>query len=484
MAKSNSNQAMWVAMGTMFAYAFTLVSSMILSRYFDKADYGTYRQVMYVYHTLLFIFTLGLPKAFSYFLPRMPMEQGRDLVRKITMMFLCMGLVFSLILYAGAEPIASVIKNESLVPLLRMFSPVPLLLLPTLGVESIYASYRKTKFTAFYHVSRSFFMLACVCVPVIFYKTDVGVAIQGFVISSVCCFLLAIYMQERLFVGLENVACDISYGDVFRYSLPLMTASLWGTLIKSTDQFFISRYCGTEVFAEYSNGFIELPFIGMVVGACSTVLFPLISRLDNEKADPREVIFPIWINVFKKTSMILYPLLCICWVFADDVMTLMYGAKYANCGIYFQICQIANVFTVIAFGPILLATGQTKVYSRTLMYNFVLVVCLEFCIVMLCPSPVFIAIASTACHILRCLFQMYYVARYMRVRLIDLFPKIFMAKILVPSLILLFCLQLIVNVDDIILRLIISLGVYGMLYLVWAKIAGIDYLRAMKQTVK
>ena len=76
---------------------------MILSRYFDKADYGTYKQVMYVYNTLLTVFTLGLPKAYSYFLPRVNPQEAKDLINKITRLFFLLGGVFSILLFLGAS---------------------------------------------------------------------------------------------------------------------------------------------------------------------------------------------------------------------------------------------------------------------------------------------------------------------------------------------------------------------------------------------
>ena len=57
METNNSPTSGMVAMGSLFSFGFSIVSSMILSRYFDKADYGTYKQVMYVYNTLLTVFT-------------------------------------------------------------------------------------------------------------------------------------------------------------------------------------------------------------------------------------------------------------------------------------------------------------------------------------------------------------------------------------------------------------------------------------------
>ena len=99
MAESNTKQAAWVALGSFCSFGFSIVSSMILSRYFTKSDYGTYKQVMYVYNTLLSVFTLGLPKAFSYFLPRVELSQSKNLIAKITKLFFLLGGVFSLLLF-------------------------------------------------------------------------------------------------------------------------------------------------------------------------------------------------------------------------------------------------------------------------------------------------------------------------------------------------------------------------------------------------
>ena len=96
---NNTKQAAWVAVGSLCSFGFSIVSSMILSRYFNKTDYGTYKQVMYVYNTLLTVFTLGLPKAFSYFLPRVELTQSKSLIRKITNLFFLLGGVFSLLLF-------------------------------------------------------------------------------------------------------------------------------------------------------------------------------------------------------------------------------------------------------------------------------------------------------------------------------------------------------------------------------------------------
>ena len=77
MSTTNTRQAAWMAVGSVFSYSFTLISSMILSRYFNKDDYGTYQQVIYVYNTLLAAFTWGVPWA-CIFLPRGKNKEVRE----------------------------------------------------------------------------------------------------------------------------------------------------------------------------------------------------------------------------------------------------------------------------------------------------------------------------------------------------------------------------------------------------------------------
>ena len=192
---NNTQQAAWVAIGSLCSFGFSIVSSMILSRYFNKADYGTYKQVMYVYNTLLTIFTLGLPKAFSYFLPRVYLAQSKSLIRMITNLFFLLGGVFSVLLFVFAPQIASFLKNPDLHKALRVFAIVPFFMLPTMGLDGILASFKQTKFIALYNVLTNVFKLVCVALPVMIWDLGYKEALEGFVLASFVSFLVALYLK-------------------------------------------------------------------------------------------------------------------------------------------------------------------------------------------------------------------------------------------------------------------------------------------------
>ncbi|CCZ81899.1 uncharacterized protein BN709_01244 [Odoribacter laneus CAG:561] len=487
METNNTKQAAWIALGSLFSFGFGIVSSMILSRYFDKADYGTYKQVLYVYNTLLTVFTLGLPKAFSYFLPRVEIVQARSLIKKITNLFFFLGFLFSILLFVSSSLIASFLKNPDLGLVLKIFAVVPFLMLPTMGLEGILATYRKTKFMAIYTIVTRLVMLLCVAIPVMLLGVGYIGAMVGFVIASIISFILALYFKYLPVKGEGNKKCDVTYTEIFKFSLPLLYASLWGTIIASSDQFFISRYFGNEVFAEFSNGFMELPFIGMITGACATVLSPIFAKLSYEKLNPQKQIFPIWISVFKKTAMLIYPLIIYCWIFADIVMVVLYGQQYESSYIYFRIKLVANFFTLIVYAPLIINIGKVKFYSNVHMVGAVVLVCIEYMSIRIFDSSYAIAGISVVCLLGRIYCMLRLVAKFFNLKMYQLFPVKLIALILLPSILFLFIVRyLLINTLNInyLSMFIISSVLYAVSYFIYTHYINLDYLSLIKPLIR
>lgn len=484
---NNTKQAAWVAVGSLCSFGFTIVSSMILSRYFNKADYGTYKQVMYVYNTLLTVFTLGLPKAFSYFLPRVELAQSKSLISKITNMFFLLGGVFSLLLFAFAPQIAAFLKNPDLVKALRIFAIVPFFMLPTMGLDGILATFKQSKFIALYHILTNIFKLLCVALPVMIWDLGYEQALWGFVVSSFITFLLALYLKYYPVRHQPKEKCPVTIKEIFRFSIPLLTASLWGIIIASCDQFFVSRYFGNETFAEFSNGWLPLPFVGMITGATATVLSPIFSRMSHEKLNPMKEIYPLWMNVFEKSAKLIYPLVIYCLVFADVVMTVMYGQQYAVSGSYFRIKLITEFFSIIIFAPLIINIGEVKFYSRVHMVVAIAVVVLEFISVKTIRSPYAVSWISTLCQIGKTFAFLWLVAKFFGTRIYQLFPIKLIVQILIPSVALLL-LERWVLVDlcqlNVLVVLIISFVAYVALFYVYSLMVKMDYIGIIKPLIK
>lgn len=429
---SNTSQAMWIGIGSLFSFLFAIVSSAILSRYLAKVEYGTYKQVMYVYTTLQSVFTLGLPLAYSYFLPRVSRGEGKALTRKLERAFLALGSVFSFVLFFGADIIADILKNPDLSINLKIFSPTPILVLPTMGLQGILATYKQTIWNAVYVVATRILMVVFVALPVALFSADCQTAIWGFVVASLISLIIAMVVKNIPFRGVEKEPCSVTYRDIFTYSVPLMVAGLYGIGIKAADQFFVSRYYGQEVFADFANGSLELPFVSMVLSAGATVLLPVFSRMISQGGDTKNIV-DLWGRTAVKSALILYPLVIFFWFFAGDTMTFLYGDKYATSSIYFRIMLLVNFFTIIPFYPIILALGKTKEYANNHLIIFIAVWALEYLSVVTINSPYAITVISVLCHLAKILLMFYVVAKAINMPMKRMLPVGKLLKVFISS---------------------------------------------------
>lgn len=406
---SNIAQAMWIGIGSLFSFLFAIVSSAILSRYLTKTEYGTYKQVLYVYTTLQSVFTLGLPLAYSYFLPRVSKGEGKTLTRRLEIAFLALGSVFSLVLFFGADTIAGILRNPNLGINIKIFSPTPVLVLPTMGLQGVLATYKQTIWNAVYIVATRILMMIFVALPVAFYRADCQTAVWGFVIASFISLIVAMWVKNIPYKGIKKEPCSIRYKDIFRYSVPLMIAGIYGIGAKAADQFFVSHYYGQEVFADFANGSLELPFVSMVLSAGATVLLPVFSEMVSNNEASNKII-ELWKRTAVKSALLLYPLVAFFWFFADDTITLLYGDNFLTSAIYFRILLVVNFFTVIPFYPIILALNKTKEYARVHLIIFIAVWLLEYLSVVTINSPYAITTISVLCNLAK-IFLLFNVVR-------------------------------------------------------------------------
>lgn len=484
---NNTKQAAWVALGSMFSFAFGIVSSMILSRYFDKVEYGTYKQVIYVYNSLLAVFTLGLPKAYSYFLPSSPLDEAKSLILKITNLFFILGGVLSILLFLFSGIIADFFNNQSLESSLKIFSPVPFLMMPTMGLEGILATYRKTKLITLYTVVTRCVMLLCVALPVVLFDLSCNEAILGFVIGSTFSFVIALILKNYPVRNEKKNMTKCTYSDIFRFSLPLFVASIWGVLINSTDQFFISRYFGAEAFAEFSNGAMELPFVGMVIGACSTVLTPLFTKQIYNGSEFKANILPVWKSSFIKSAMLIYPVVVFCILDAEIIMEVMYGGLYSGSGDYFRIKLFTYFTKIISFYSILVALGSTRFYSKVFMWCFLLLLPTEYVFIKLFDSPLLVTavhVFYTTCY---CFVFLSFIAKKFDINTIELIPVNGLGKVLIASilsfLLVFFLKNLFYNNLGSLICLVVDFVVFFISYFLFSYLLKLEYVKLIKPLI-
>lgn len=479
---SNTLQAFWYGLSSLSTLGITLVSAALLSRYFDKTEYGTYRQIVYVYSTLLVIFSAGFPKVYAYYLPRYSIEQGRDIAWKITgLLFVC-GAIFSVTLYVFSDFFGSVLRNDELARGLRVFSPIPILLMPTLGLEGIYTTYRKAQYLVVYNTITRLITLFCIVGPVIILHGTYIHAIYGWIVASVLKLGAALYMKDLPFKGVAREKAMLGLKEILAYSFPIAKASLWGILILAASQFYISRYFGTEEFAVFSNGFIEIPFVKMITGSAAAVLMPVFSKMVYDRSSTEQFV-TLWRNVLIKSATLIYPLAAFGIVNAKYIVVLLYSEKYAASGIYFQLITFTSFFSVIIVAPLIFAMGKTKIYSRIHFILGIVTWSLGYLVVIIFHSPVAFALLVVILTILKLLILTRMVAGFFNIGFFSLFPVKNFGTLLLHSTIILLLINIPLNIygDQLsyIMQFGINLFLFPVLLLTTGRFLQINYLEVL-----
>lgn len=375
------------------SFGLSLVLAAVLSRLMTASDYGTYLQVLYVYSTLLLLFSLGLPSCYSYFLARVPLEQGRAVVRKLGGLLVALGAVFSLLLFAGADVLSQLLGNPELAPNLRWFAPIPLVLMPVIGVESILIVYDRVRLLALYVCAGRLLVLVCVVAAVRFFAAGATGAVIAFVAASCVTAAVGAALSYLPFRGIASCRCALSYRDFFRFALPIFNAGLYGFVIASSSRFFVSRYFGADEFAIFSNGFRELPLSTMVAASAGAVLFPEFSRMSADGVD-RAGCVALWRSAVYKSASLIYPLSMFCGLFAPEIMEFLFGEKYRCASVLFRMAIAVGFMRVLPYSSLLFALGKARYFARAHLLTTCLLVALDVWCVRCFPSLAAIAAVS------------------------------------------------------------------------------------------
>ena len=400
--KSRTSESIWLGLARMLSLGMSFVLAAILSRYMTVDGYGTYRQVLYVYTTLLTFFAFGLPQCYSYFPSVRPVNEGRSIIKKLNSLFIFIGALFSLLLFFGSDLIADILKNRQLAESLRWFAPTPMLMMPIIGIEGILVVYKQAHLVFIYVLLSKIFTISCVLAAVYVSGASAVNAIIGLVLAYAMTSFVGFRLMYRPFKDIAVLQSCISIKDIFSYSIPVFNASVYGFIIGSASQFFVSRYFGVAEFAQFANGFMELPFAGVIIAVIASVMLPEFSRMYAAGTAKEEYIL-LWNRTVFQSASLIYPISIFCFIFAEDIITCLYGPKYGIASDLFRIITIINIARILPYRPIMFALGKGKLFADIHLFTAVLVVGLDIACVNFFPSVTGIALISTGTTLL-CLY--------------------------------------------------------------------------------
>jgi len=356
--QSRTSKVLALSLGQALTTAVTLGTSIVLARMLTVGELATYRQTLLAYNIAAPILALGLSSGLYYFLPN-ESKRARGVVVEGLLVMLVMGLLYALFIAGGGNYLlAQRFSNPEIERTLLYLIPYPLLTLPASLLSAVLVVQGKvTQLTTFNVLSN--LLLGVAVILVCFFRPEPGLLIITFVSVSLMNGLTAVFLMLKAVPGgvwyprLENIKTMVAY------SLPLALASMMGSIALQLDKFIVSAMRSPEEFAVYSNGAIEIPLIGMVTGAISTVI--LADMAGYCKKGEKDKALELFKKGAVRSALILLPVMAFLMVYASEFIILLFSDKYQGSVGVFRIYLGILPVRIVMYGAALMALNMTRV---------------------------------------------------------------------------------------------------------------------------
>ncbi len=351
----------------------TMLIVMLLSRYQTVEEYGIYAELLLVSNLGASIMMLGLPNSINYFLARADTseEQQRFLSVYYTVSTI-LSITIGIILISGIPAIEGYFHNTWIHIFWYFLAIYPWASIISSSLENTLVVYQKTQLLMLYRFLYSAILLLAI---IVVHWIGANFVSLMLVLSAIhCTFAVTVYRIVNHLGGGIGFSLDTAIiKNIFNFSIPIGIATAVGTLSTELDKLLIGYMMDIEQLAIYTNAAKELP-LTIVASSITAVLLPQIVRLMKEEHPDTAI--RLWGTAIELALIIITFFVACLFVFAEDIISLLYSEKYLPGANIFRIYSLNLLFRCTYFGMILNACGKTKqiLYCSvlTLVLNLIL----------------------------------------------------------------------------------------------------------------
>lgn len=335
----------------------TMLSTMLLSRFRTLEEYGTYSQLQLVITVVVTILMAGLPNSINFFAAKARnLEEQKSFMSIYYTLCTVSGILSGVLLVLFIPVIEKYFNNPRISVYWYFLLLYPWTKIIMAGIENVLVVFSNIKKLVIFKISYSTLTLGIIALcwvanisfyyyMLFFLVTEIIFSLWVYKISSNTVQGLSISFQKSL------------VKEILTFSIPIGLSSVVGTISIEMDKMMIGFFYNTEELAIYTNASKEMP-VTIVATSITAVLMPqlvkLLQRNEMEKA----------LELWKKATNLSY--ICIAFlssalfVFAPDVISILYSEKYLPGVGVFRIYSLVLLLRVTYFGIILNALGRTK----------------------------------------------------------------------------------------------------------------------------
>lgn len=367
--------AVKLTVSKMIVLLISMVTAMLLSRFRTVEEYGTYSQLMTVINLVTTIIMMGLPNSLNYFLAGADTDKERShFLNVYYSLNTVLSAVVGLVLVAITPIVVKYFDNPLITGFMYFLAVFPWTKIIISSVENVLVVYNKTNLIMLYRLANSVLLLAIILFVQVMLWDFNAYMILYLVVEAA--FSIAVYIIAAKCAGTLKPEFDWKLTkEIFKFSVPIGIASMIGTLNTELDKLVIGGLMDTESLAIYTNASKEMP-VTIIATSVTAVLLPQMVKLLKKSENPKAA--KLWSDATYLSFTVICFLAFALFVFAPEVMTILYSEKYLDGVNVFRIYNLVLLLRCTYFGMVLNSTGHTKFILYSSLGSLLLNICLNY----------------------------------------------------------------------------------------------------------
>lgn len=342
----------WTMAASIAQRIISFVAVAILARILSPADFGLFALAFVMIDGFGIFKSLGFDSA-------LVRRKDSDIERACNTAFFlipAMGMILFAILFFFAPIGAKFLNNPQVTPLIRTLGLV--FIISTLGKVPQSILYRDMKF--------KYRSIAEVVAIIVYTATAIILALNHFgVWSLVVAYILRIFVQislEWFFSGWKpkfEFDRQVAW-EMFHFGKFILGSGVVAFLYGNLDNIVVGKFLGVVMLGYYALSLSLSNFLSeYLLGKIGTIMYPAYSRIHEDSEDVKRIM----IKSLRYVSALVFPFTFTLFVFAPDILRLVFGDKWLPATDILRILCFAGLFKSLGttIWPIFLAKGQSKV---------------------------------------------------------------------------------------------------------------------------
>lgn len=424
--------ALQITISKILTLLVSTITTMVLVRYMSVSEYGTYSALLITVQIVSVLFLFGLPNSINYFLVRAATEEDkRQFISTFFSLITVLGAFMGLILFFCTPLIGEYFHNEDINRYAFFLSCYPWAVVVGSCIDNILVVYNRVKMLVFYRLLNVLIIFGVTMFATL-NNWGFDIYLNAFLTVNIF-FAVVIYcICYRLCNGFYFTLYSDLIKKIFIFSIPIGLATILGTIDIEFDKLFVGYVLDTEQLGIYSAVSKELP-LAIFASAITSVLLPKLTQLI--KQGDNELSIALWRDALCVSFMVICFCVVAVVVFSDEILKILYSAKY-DAGInIFRIYALALLLRCAYFGIFLNATGKTGYILKSsfiaVVINVVLNPLLFYLFGIIGP-----AIATVLSMLSLVISQIVFTAKVMQITVTDFIPFKHLSKIFLINVIL------------------------------------------------